>query len=73
MTFVFAMTESFVKGAWTGQVISRPDGHDWSGPGYVPSLLDHVSQPEVNSARICGSPEMMEQTRDAGADGFAGG
>jgi NAD(P)H-flavin reductase len=25
------------------QVISRPDGHDWSGPtGYVQSLLDHV-------------------------------
>src|SRR5215210_6886089 len=25
------------------QVISRPDGHDWSGPtGYVQSLLDHI-------------------------------
>src|SRR5205085_185595 len=25
------------------RVISRPDGHDWSGPtGYVQSLLDHV-------------------------------
>src|SRR5260370_31995577 len=24
------------------QVISQPDGHDWSGPtGYVQSLLDH--------------------------------
>jgi sulfhydrogenase subunit gamma (sulfur reductase) len=48
------------------QVISRPDGHDWSGPtGYVQSLLDHVL-PSLSSpiALICGSPEMMEQTRD---------
>jgi len=48
------------------QVISRPDGHDWSGPtGYVQSLLDHVL-PDLNSpvALICGSPEMMGQTRD---------
>ena len=48
------------------QVISRPDGHDWSGPtGYVQSLLDHVL-PNLNSpvALICGSPEMIEQTRD---------
>ena len=48
------------------QVISRPDGHDWSGPtGYVQSLLDHVL-PNLNSpvALICGSLEMIEQTRD---------
>ena len=48
------------------QVISRPDGHDWSGPtGYVQSLLDHVL-PELKSpvALICGSREMIEQTRD---------
>jgi sulfhydrogenase subunit gamma (sulfur reductase) len=48
------------------QVISKPDGHDWSGPtGYVQSLLDHVL-PELKSpvALICGSLEMMEQTRD---------
>ena len=48
------------------QVISKPDGHDWSGPtGYVQSLLDHVL-PSLNSpiALICGSLEMMEQTRD---------
>lgn len=48
------------------QVISRPDGHDWSGPtGYVQSLLDHVL-PNLKSpiALICGSLEMMEQTRD---------
>lgn len=47
------------------QVISRPDGHDWSGPtGYVQSLLDHVL-PNLDSpvALICGSMEMMEQTR----------
>lgn len=48
------------------QVISKPDGHDWSGPtGYVQSLLDHVL-PALKSpvALICGSLEMMEQTRD---------
>ena len=48
------------------QVVSRPDGHDWSGPtGYVQSLLDHVL-PDLKSpiALICGSLEMMEQTRD---------
>lgn len=48
------------------QVISRPDGHDWSGPtGYVQSLLDHVL-PDLRSpvALICGSLEMIDQTRD---------
>lgn len=48
------------------QVVSRPDGHDWSGPtGYVQSLLDHVL-PNLKSpvALICGSLEMIEQTRD---------
>lgn len=48
------------------QVISRPDGHDWSGPtGYVQSLLDHVL-PNLSSpvALICGSREMIEQTRE---------
>jgi sulfhydrogenase subunit gamma (sulfur reductase) len=48
------------------QVISRPDGHDWSGPtGYVQSLLDHVL-PDLSSpvALICGSREMIEQTRE---------
>lgn len=56
------------------QVISRPDGHDWSGPtGYVQSLLDHVL-PYLKSpvALICGSLEMIEQTRDRlGQMGFA--
>ena len=48
------------------QVISRPDGHDWSGPtGYVQSLLDHVL-PSLQSpvALVCGSMEMIEQTKD---------
>lgn len=56
------------------QVISQPDGHDWSGPtGYVQSLLDHVL-PDLKSpiALICGSLEMMGQTRDRlGQMGFA--
>ena len=48
------------------QVISRPDGHDWSGPtGYVQSLLDNVL-PALSSpiALICGSREMIDQTRE---------
>jgi sulfhydrogenase subunit gamma (sulfur reductase) len=48
------------------EVISRPDGHDWSGPtGYVQSLLDHVL-PDLSSpvALICGSREMIDQTRE---------
>lgn len=48
------------------QVISRPDGHDWSGPtGYVQSLLDHIL-PSMSSpvALICGSREMIDQTRE---------
>lgn len=48
------------------QVISRPDGHDWSGPtGYVQSLLDHVL-PDLKApvALVCGSTEMIGQTRD---------
>jgi NAD(P)H-flavin reductase len=62
------------EGVELRQVISRPDGHDWSGPtGYVQSLLDHVL-PSLNApvALICGSPEMMEQTRGRlGQMGFA--
>ena len=48
------------------RVISRPDGHDWSGPtGYVQSLLDHVL-PDLSApiALICGSREMINQTRE---------
>jgi NAD(P)H-flavin reductase len=48
------------------QVISRPDGHDWSGPtGYVQSLLDHVLLDLASPvALVCGSREMIGQTRD---------
>lgn len=48
------------------RVISRPDGHDWSGrTGYVQSLLDHVL-PDLRSpvALVCGSREMIAQTKD---------
>ncbi len=47
------------------RVVSRPDGHDWSGPtGYVQSLLDHVL-PDLRDpvALVCGSREMIDQTR----------
>ena len=58
------------------QVVSRPDGHDWSGPtGYVQSLLDHVL-PSLRSpiALICGSQAMIGQTRERlGKMGFAPG
>jgi len=60
-------TESWEEaGVELRQVISRPDGHDWSGPtGYVQSLLDHVL-PDLTSpvALVCGSLEMINQTRD---------
>jgi len=48
------------------RVVSRPDGHDWSGStGYVQSLLDHVL-PSLKApvALVCGSREMIEQTTD---------
>ncbi len=48
------------------QVISRPDGYEWSGQtGYVQSLLDNVL-PSLSDpvALVCGSREMIEQTRD---------
>jgi NAD(P)H-flavin reductase len=48
------------------QVISRPDGYEWSGQtGYVQSLLDNVL-PNLSDpvALVCGSREMIEQTRD---------
>jgi len=56
------------------RVISRPDGHDWSGrTGYVQSLLDNVL-PDLQSpvALVCGSREMIAQTGDRLAQmGFA--
>jgi NAD(P)H-flavin reductase len=57
-------TEWREQGVEVRQVISRPDG-DWSGPtGYVQSLLNHIA-PELKKpvALICGSREMIEQTR----------
>jgi NAD(P)H-flavin reductase len=54
------------EGVELRQVISRPDGHDWSGPtGYVQSLLDNVL-PRLSApvALICGSKEMIDQTRE---------
>lgn len=48
------------------QVISRPDGYEWAGQtGYVQSLLDNVL-PTLSDpvALVCGSREMIEQTRD---------
>jgi|SRR6185503_9377935 len=48
------------------QVISRPDGHDWSGPtGYVQSLLEHVL-PNLKSpvALVCGSLDMINETKE---------
>jgi sulfhydrogenase subunit gamma (sulfur reductase) len=54
------------EGVELRQVVSRPDGHDWSGPtGYVQTLLDHVL-PDLDSpvALVCGSREMIEQTKD---------
>lgn len=48
------------------QVVSRPDGYEWSGStGYVQSLLEHVL-PSLSDpvALVCGSREMIEQTRD---------
>jgi len=48
------------------RVVSRPDGHDWSGrTGYVQSLLDHVLQ-DLQSpvALVCGSREMIAETTD---------
>ncbi|HEV2859457.1 MAG TPA: hypothetical protein VGX48_00465 [Pyrinomonadaceae bacterium] len=48
------------------QVVSRPDGYEWAGQtGYVQSLLDNVL-PGLSDpvALVCGSREMIEQTRD---------
>ena len=54
-------------------MISRPDGHDWSGPtGYVQSLLDHVlADLKSPAALVCGSREMIAETkRSFAADGI---
>ncbi len=52
------------QGVELRQVLSRPEG-EWSGPtGYVQSLLDNLV-PTLASpvALVCGSLEMIEQTR----------
>jgi NAD(P)H-flavin reductase len=57
-------TEWRKHGVELRQVISQPNG-DWSGPtGYVQNLLDNIV-PELNDpvALVCGSREMIEQTR----------
>jgi NAD(P)H-flavin reductase len=60
-------TESWrAAGVELRQVISRPDGYEWSGQtGYVQSLLDNVL-PSLSDpvALVCGSREMIGQTRD---------
>lgn len=48
------------------EVISQPEGYDWSGStGYVQSLIDNIL-PELSDpiALVCGSAEMVEHTRD---------
>jgi NAD(P)H-flavin reductase len=57
-------TEWREQGIELRQVISQPTG-DWRGPtGHVQSLLDHIA-PELKKtvALICGSQEMIKQTR----------
>ena len=54
------------RGVELRQVLSRPDPNEWSGPtGYVQSLLDHLV-PELQQpvALVCGSSEMMAQTKE---------
>lgn len=58
-------TEWEAQGVELRQVLSRPETGEWSGPtGYVQSLLDNLiptlSRPV---ALVCGSLEMIEQTR----------
>jgi NAD(P)H-flavin reductase len=58
------MTEWREQGVELRQVLSQPNC-DWSGPtGYVQSLLDNIV-PELNcpAALVCGSGEMIKQTR----------
>lgn len=58
-------TEWIHQGVELRQVISRPDEREWSGAtGYVQSLLDNLV-PTLRQplALVCGSLEMIEQTR----------
>jgi NAD(P)H-flavin reductase len=57
--------EWMAHGVELRQVLSQPDA-SWSGPtGYVQSLLDNLI-PELTNpvALVCGSQEMMAQTRE---------
>ena len=58
-------TEWARHGVELRQVISRPGNSEWSGPtGYVQSLLDNLVPALPNPlALVCGSLEMIEQTR----------
>jgi NAD(P)H-flavin reductase len=54
------------RGVELRQVLSQPGANEWSGPtGYVQSLLDHLV-PELQQpvALVCGSSEMMAQTKE---------
>jgi len=53
------------QGVELRQVISQPGDTTWDGPtGYVQSLLDHVVPDMKNPlALVCGSQQMIEQTR----------
>lgn len=58
-------TEWRRQGVELRQVISQPGDAAWDGPtGYVQSLLDNVV-PDMNNplALVCGSGEMIEQTK----------
>ena len=60
-------TESWrAAGVELRQVISSPAGYEWAGPvGYVQSLLDNVLPTLADPvALVCGSREMIEQTRE---------
>lgn len=58
-------TEWRERGVELRQVISQPGNSDWHGPtGYVQSLLDNIIPSLHNPvALVCGSKEMMEQTK----------
>lgn len=58
-------TEWAAAGVELRQVLSRPEGGEWGGPtGYVQSLLDNLIPTLAKPvAMVCGSLEMIDQTR----------
>jgi NAD(P)H-flavin reductase len=60
------MTLWVEQGVELRQVVSQPGEREWSGPtGYVQSLLDNLIPTLANPvALVCGSSEMIEQTRE---------